>query len=141
MDNTFTLDNILNFDTEFDNSGENIKPSEIDSSVDDETDDTEITTDDETEPDADEPDEEDKDLEDDKNPVKVYYQFLTESSLLEPNEDFKFDGTVESLKEAEKQTLQNRNANAYKALWTSLPDEFKGLLEYASNGGTDLKSF
>jgi nucleotide-binding universal stress UspA family protein len=74
--------------------------------------------------------------------LEEYYKILIENSILNPNEDFEFEGTEESIKEAFQQTNINRNEQALQTIWNALPNnEFRELLEYGLNGGTSLDEF
>ena len=87
--------------------------------------------------------EEDEDDSEDLSPSrnKEHYDFLTEEGILQPNEDFVFDGSDESLEEAYVQTRSNQKVSALQEVWNVLPEEFKGPLEFAISGGTSLDEY
>lgn len=73
--------------------------------------------------------------------IKEYYDFLVENQMLEPNEDFTFDGTASSLSSALEQTKVNMQKAVAMGLWEQLPDDFKPLLQYGLSGGTNVQEF
>lgn len=148
MDTTFNLENILSFSSGEDNNPEIITDNldtnkDTDSNTDDIDDelegDDQKTIEEDTEKKTAEADESND--EDENAAVKAYYDFLVDSKLIQPDEDFKFDGTIESLEKAKAQTEKNLQKQTFQAIIQSLPDEMKSLLEFASKGGKDLKSF
>jgi len=79
--------------------------------------------------------------EDDDIPIDGYYNFLKEYGVLDVPEDFKFEGTPESMEEAMEVTKRNMTAKVSQAIWEHLPDDFKPLLEYGLNGGKSLQEY
>lgn len=70
-----------------------------------------------------------------------YYNILRDNEFLLTSDDFKFDGTPESLAEAIEQSKQNLRLKTAETVMGELPEDFKPLFEYAINGGTDLKAY
>ena len=91
-------------------------------------------------PDPDQTDDTDDQNEPDET-VQAYFDFLKENEVLNVPEDFKFDGTQESLDEALSLTKDTIKQQTAEAIWTALPEDFKPLLSYALNGGKDLQSY
>lgn len=109
-----------------------------------ETDDEE--TDDEEEASGIEDDDSDEDSSDNDGDgapldLKAYYNVLVEDQVLFPDEDFEFDGTTEGLVKAQEQTRKNIQAALAQDMFNKLPDDFKPLLIYGLNGGTDIKPY
>lgn len=76
-----------------------------------------------------------------ETPYTEYFNLLKENNLLHVNEDFTFDGTVLGLENAIIQTKENLQGAVAQALWEKLPEDFRPLLEYAIQGGTDVQAF
>ena len=73
--------------------------------------------------------------------TKSIYEALLSEDLLEVDDDFKFDGSVESLKQAQKATLDKQRNLAMKSLLEDLDPKIKDIVKYNLNGGTDFKQF
>lgn len=73
--------------------------------------------------------------------LQAYVEFLTENELVELPENFEFKGTPAELETIFSYTKQRQVEKAAEALAASLPQEFKSVLDYALNGGQDIKSF
>lgn len=71
----------------------------------------------------------------------AYFEYLKENNILDLPEEFKFDGTAESVQEALKVTDQRKEAKAYQTIWNHLPDDFKPLLDYGLRGGKSLQEY
>jgi hypothetical protein len=79
--------------------------------------------------------------EDDGEIPKAYYEFLQKNNVLFVDDEFKFDGTPESLETALTKTKENLAVQAINALWTKLSPEFQAALKYNLDGGTDFGKF
>lgn len=77
----------------------------------------------------------------DTEDLNKYYEFLNEAGILKPSENFKFDGTAESLETAFAETKGNLQREAAMSIWDSLPDEYKPILQYAFSGGKNVEQF
>lgn len=75
------------------------------------------------------------------SPYQEYFNILQDNGALYTDEGFEFDGTAEGLEKALMQTKTNLPKVAAQALWQALPEDFKPLLEYAIQGGTDIKKY
>lgn len=73
--------------------------------------------------------------------AKAYFDFLKVENVLDVPEDFVFKGNSESIQEALALTKKNLTTKVAQQIWQTLPDDFKPLLEYGLNGGTDLQKF
>lgn len=80
-----------------------------------------------------------KDTKKNDTALQAYYDTLVESGILMKSDDF--DGTEESLRKVQQDTLKDYQEQAFKALWEQLPENFKPLLEYGLNGGTSLEDY
>lgn len=70
-----------------------------------------------------------------------YYKVFSDLGILNTDEDYEFDGSVDSLEKALEQTRKNNLKSAAESLMGSFPEEFKPLLAHVLNGGTSLKEF
>jgi hypothetical protein len=72
---------------------------------------------------------------------KGYFEFLKSNNLLLVDETFEYDGSEEQLAEAKNQTIHNYQKLALDAIMDNLPEDFKNILTYTLQGGTDYKKF
>ena len=80
-------------------------------------------------------------IDDEDVPIDGYYNFLKQYGVLDVPEDFKFDGTPESLEQALLETKKNTATKVLQDVWEGLPDDFKPLLEYGLAGGKSLQDY
>ncbi len=73
--------------------------------------------------------------------TKAYFEFAKKNNLVSVAEDFEFDGTEESLYQAQVQTIENNQRLALQAILDRFPDRLKAQAIYALRGGTDFNSF
>jgi hypothetical protein len=69
------------------------------------------------------------------------YDLLKGYGALDVPEDFEFDGSEEKFEKALQVSEARKQAKLAEDLWKKLPDDFKPLLAYGLNGGTDLNSY
>lgn len=74
-------------------------------------------------------------------PYRTFYEELTAQEILSVDEDFEFDGTIDSLETAITQTKKNLYKQAADSLWNQLPEELKPVVNYAMSGGSSLEEF
>lgn len=77
----------------------------------------------------------------DPESLEAKYNTLIELGYLELPEDYKTPTTEEELEKAVNDSKVYRQEQAVAAIWESLPEEGKPLLEYLLNGGKDIESF
>ena len=73
--------------------------------------------------------------------AEAYFEFLKANEILDVPDDFKFDGSADSIQQALEVTKQNLQTKIATNIWNQLPDDFKPLLEYALSGGKSLDDF
>lgn len=82
------------------------------------------------------------DEDEDTNIYTQHYQILKESGLVfEEDEAQPFDGSPDALAKVIEKTREEIWDKTAEALWSSLPEDFKPLLEYALSGGKDVTKF
>lgn len=84
---------------------------------------------------------ENNDNDEDSDVSTQYFNFLKEYGVLNTPEDFEFDGTPETLQKALDLTKENLREETAKALWDTLPSDFKPLLKYALAGGQSIETY
>lgn len=77
----------------------------------------------------------------DTEPVKEIYNFLREKGLLAVDEEFEFDGSLEKFEEAVSKTAEKLPELGADKLWNTLPEDVKGIVKYALEGGNDLETY
>ncbi len=76
----------------------------------------------------------------DVSQASVVYDIMAKSGILQLEEGFEFDGSVDKLAEALDMTKNNLKLEAVSAMWEMLPEDFKTILEYGLSGGTDINA-
>lgn len=71
--------------------------------------------------------------------LTAQFNFWKESGLLYLPEDYQFDNTPEGLEAAINSSKENVRLAGAQAIYDELPDQFKVVLDYALNGGSDVK--
>lgn len=71
--------------------------------------------------------------------LTAQFNFWKESGLLYLPEDYQFDNTPEGLEKAINTSKENVRLAGAQAIYDELPDQFKVVLDYALNGGNDVK--
>lgn len=94
--------------------------------------------------DDDDDDEDDLDDDDDnsgettKSALESQYNFLLNQNLLDVDEGFEFDGTIEKFEEAVKQTKKKQLEKGVDMILDSIDPNMATILEYAIQGGKDI---
>lgn len=70
-----------------------------------------------------------------------FYNQLKELGVLNLPEDYTFENTETGLNKAFSDSKNTLKEEVKKEIWSSLPEDFKPLLEYALNGGKNLESY
>ena len=81
-----------------------------------------------------EPTEEDPETKPEQN-LEGYYNFLDETGFMDPGEEFKFEGTIESFKEGITKTRENMLKGAAETLSSRLDPELKDYVKHKVSGG------
>lgn len=92
-------------------------------------------------PSEEEEEEEEEETESKNSDLEAYYETLNEYGVLDPGEDFEFDGTPEAMEEAINRTYSNMSRKAAEALSQKLPPQFRELLSYGLQGGRSVEEF
>jgi hypothetical protein len=125
-------------DNDNDSQNNNNDDNNDDNADDNDDTDTFTVADDQAGDNADEDEEEDV-IDADLETLKANYEFALEEGILQPNDDFEFDGT--NLEEAYAQTKYNQQSDALQKVWNAIPEDFKGALEFAISGGDSLSEY
>lgn len=73
--------------------------------------------------------------------IKNYIGFLQEQGYLDLPEDYELKATSEGLKTALEDNRKAMYDKTARAFYDSLPDDFKPIMDYALNGGSDINEF
>lgn len=85
---------------------------------------------------------EDTDEVDEKDEIsESYFNFLKEVNVLDIPDDFEFTGKPEELEKALEITKSSMQNKVAEALWNKLPEDFKPLLQYGLEGGSNLDAY